>query len=123
MNTPLRTFAKAGVADAGAALQGAIQHIKDVATQSEATSAAIKIFGAKAGPELADAIRSGRLEVEQFLTKIKEGPDTINRAAKETMSFGEQVDLMRNKVMLALEPIGDRVPAAPAHTPPTRLTV
>jgi TP901 family phage tail tape measure protein len=112
MNTALKNFAKEGVADAGEALQGAIAHIKQAATESEATAAAIKVFGAKAGPELADAIRTGRLEVEQFIAKVREGPDTINRAAQETMGFAEQVEVMRNKVMLALEPIGVRLIAA-----------
>src|SRR5262245_15061879 len=109
MNKALATFAKEGVTDVGAALRGTIEQIKNAATQSEATAAAMKVFGAKAGPELAEAIRAGRLEITQLIEKIQESPDTINRAAKETMSFGEQVDLMRHKVMEALEPIGVRL--------------
>jgi TP901 family phage tail tape measure protein len=119
MNTALKTFAKAGVADVGAALQGVIQHIKDTATQSEATAAAIKVFGAKAGPELADAIRSGRMEIGEFLTKIREGPDTINKAAEANRGFAEQVKIMRERVTEALEPIGIRLVQAFEQMLPT----
>lgn len=97
-------LAKAGedVPDTFRRVVGEIENAEDA---SEATRLAIELFGQRAGPDLADAIQNGQFAVEEMVAAIADGSDTIRGAGKETMSMGEQFELVKNRVFVALEPI------------------
>lgn len=101
----LITFAKAGEAPTQA-LQRMISEIKKAGSASAANKLAVEVFGARAGPDMAAAIREGRFEIQQLIKDLDRSRDTINQAAKDTESFSEKWGKLRNAVTLALEPLG-----------------
>jgi TP901 family phage tail tape measure protein len=88
-----------------------IARIKEAKTPIEAAGIAQEIFGKKGGV-MADAIRSGRLNIDAMVESISKGTDTINKASLETMDFGEQWQLTKNRLMVAFQPAAAKVFAA-----------
>lgn len=75
----------------------------------EATNLANKIFGARSGAGFIDALKQGKLNVEDFAKATGAGTDTIKGAAEDTYDFAEQWQLFKNKALVELEPIATRV--------------
>lgn len=73
---------------------------------------AMETFGARAGPDMFAAISEGRFDFEALSSSIAGGSDTIMAASRDTRDFGEQWQIIKNRVMLALEPVATRVFAA-----------
>ena len=86
-----------------------IQSIKDAGTASEANVIAIKIFGARAGPDMAAAIQEGRFELEDYLDVIQNGEDTILKAAEDTRDWRQSLQELKNTIAIALEPVATKV--------------
>lgn len=105
----LGNFARDGVTDTKEALEGYIEAIQKAGSTGEANAIAMEIFGAKAGPDMAAAIREGRFEIDDLLKILDESPETINGAAAATADLAESWTLLKNKAMVALEPIGNAV--------------
>lgn len=66
---------------------------------------AIKLFGARAGPQLVEAIQEGKLQVADLENSIALGSDTINKAAGDTEHLGERLTELKNRLMVFVEPI------------------
>ena len=62
----------------------------DIAT---ATTKAIEVFGAKAGPDLADAIKGGRFEYSEMLKVLEGSTGTVNATYEETQSGIDKINL------------------------------
>lgn len=62
----------------------------DIAT---ATTKAIEVFGAKAGPDLADAIKGGRFEYSEMLKVLKDSTGTVENTYEETQSGIDKINL------------------------------
>ncbi len=105
MRTGLGKLAKAGEEPAET-FKRLIKTIGEMSSKSDAGKLAIEAFGIKAGPQLASAIQNGRFAIDDLLKSIKDSPETINKAAKATDGFAEQFLVLKNKVLLALEPVG-----------------
>lgn len=99
-------FAKENI-DFKTGLQSSIQIIKDAPTDLEATRNAIGLFGEKAGPELAKAIREGNFELDQFVTNIRNSGESVADALAATDGLPEAFQQLSNVVMDALKPLGD----------------
>ena len=108
MRQALGRFARAGESapDAMARLTDEIRTMED---PTAATARAMEIFGARAGPDMAAAIREGRFDLGELFTTITDGTDTINGAADDTADFAEKFQILKNKVLVALEPVATRV--------------
>jgi TP901 family phage tail tape measure protein len=102
----LARMAKAGIQDVAGAFRVLVQEIKTLPETGAAVAKAIEVFGAKAGPDMALAIREGRLELDALIDAIANGKDTINAAAADSEQFSEVWGRVRNSVLLALEPLG-----------------
>lgn len=102
----LSNMAKAGVTDAGQAFEYLTQKIKDTKNPLEATKLAMELFGKRAGPDMAEAIRQGRFAIEDLQKTIAGSSDTILKAAGETKDFAESWTLLKNKATEAIEPLG-----------------
>lgn len=83
--------------------------IENAGSASEANGLALELFGARAGPDMAAAIREGRFELDSLVDTISNGSSTIEGAAADTADFSEKWTLFKNRVLLALEPIAMRV--------------
>lgn len=99
-------FAKENI-DFKTGLQSSLSIIKNAPTDLEATRNAIGLFGEKAGPELAKAIREGNFELDQFVTNIRNGGESISDALAATDGLPEAFQQLSNVVMDALKPLGD----------------
>lgn len=83
--------------------------IKNAGDAGDANAIALELFGAKAGPDMAAAIREGRFELGDLLGVIESGSETINAASEETMDWSEQWQMFKNNAMIALEPVAKGV--------------
>lgn len=100
----LKSFLTAGK-DPGKELQRTLRGVQDGTISS---AAALKIFGARAGPQLVEAIKSGRFEVDKMTAALGKG-DTINKAAKDTADLSESWQVFKNKALLKIEPVATRI--------------
>lgn len=70
-----------------------LKEIEETPDIAEATTKAIEIFGAKAGPDLADAIKGGRFEYEDFLELLEDSQGTVEETYEETQDGYDKVQL------------------------------
>ncbi len=90
-----------------------MEGMEDVMARVEAgtfTAAdAMETFGARAGPDMFAALQEGRFSIDELVGQIVDGSDTINQAAEDTESAGEKWERLKNRIMLALEPLATEV--------------
>jgi TP901 family phage tail tape measure protein len=107
----LSTFAKAGKDPQqalGKTVDG-IQALIDKGDQAGAIDLAGKVFGTRGATQFVTAVQAGRLNLED-LSKVTEGnTNTIIGSTRATEDFGERLTLLKNRVLLALEPVANRV--------------
>lgn len=71
----------------------------------EANAAAIELFGTRAGPDMAAAIREGRFEIDDFIAQMDAGGAGILETAEATETWKEKLLKLRNKALVKLEPV------------------
>lgn len=106
------TFDKLGISlkdGPAAALQEVFEALDQAPSDLRANALAFEVFGARAGPDMAAAVREGRFELDDLLKTIEGGKDTIRDAAEDTYDFGEQWTRLKNNVFVALEPVASDV--------------
>lgn len=81
----------------------AIESAPDIAT---ATSMAIEVFGQKAGPDLADAIKGGRFEYQDFLQLIQDSSGIVSQTFEEQQDPWDQWKTTVNELKLAGAELG-----------------
>jgi TP901 family phage tail tape measure protein len=101
----LKNFAKSGEEPA-AALIRLVAEIKNAGSEAEANTKAFQVFGQRAGIDMARAIREGRFDLDELIQTLQNSRETINQAAADTKSLSEKFVELRNKVMVAVEPLG-----------------
>ena len=89
--------------DAGVLISETFTAIKAAPDATSAAGIAMDVFGAKAGPKLAAAIRDGKLGYEELMASLAKG-DSISKAAKETADFAEKWGEFKNTMMLEIAP-------------------
>jgi phage-related minor tail protein len=99
----LGKFAKAGE-DPVKSLAEVTDKIKNAGTAAEANALAFETFGARAGADMADAIRGGRFEIGALFDEVSGGTDSISKASTETADWKEKLGELGNKAKVALEP-------------------
>ena len=99
----LGKFAKAGE-DPVKSLAEVTDKIKNAGTAAEANALAFETFGARAGADMADAIRGGRFEIGALFDEVSGGTDSISKASDETADWKEKLGELGNKAKVALEP-------------------
>ena len=108
MKIGLANFAKAGE-EPKEALIRMTEAIKNAGSQAEANKLAIEVFGQRAGPDMAAAIREGRFELDDLLATLDGSTETINKAAEDTYDFGEKWVMFKNKLATVFEPLGTKL--------------
>jgi phage-related minor tail protein len=104
----LGKLAKAGK-DPADAFKEITDRIKGAGSEGEATAAAIEIFGQRAGPDLAAAVREGRFDLDELMGTLEGSEETIMDAGDQTKDFGEQWLMFKNRVLEVVEPVAKRV--------------
>lgn len=80
-----------------------IESTPDIAT---ATSKAIEVFGQKAGPDLADAIKGGRFEYQDFLQLVQDSTGIVSQTFEEQQDPWDQWKTTVNELKLAGAELG-----------------
>ncbi len=108
LKTSLGKLAASGV-PTGNALSRLIGSIRSAQTPTEAMKRAVELFGKKAGPELAAAIREGRFGVDEMAKSLATASGAIQKTAQGTDGFSEQWARTMNQAKVALEPLGTSI--------------
>lgn len=95
--------------DAESTFRRVTEEIANAGSASEANALALELFGARAGPDMAAAIREGRFELGELLDQVSGGTETINGAAADTDDWRQSLTLLGNNLKLFLEPIATGV--------------
>lgn len=101
-------FATEGI-DAKTGIAEMFDAIKSAKSSTEATALAVDTFGAKAGPKLADQIRSGKFSVDELTKAITDSSGAVIKTGEDTADFGERWTEFKNKAEVALEPLAGQV--------------
>lgn len=104
----LGQFSKAG-RDPKEALLETMDAIKNAGSAAEANQIAFEVFGARAGADMAAAIREGRFELGTLFDQVANGEETIQTASDDTKTYGERMSELGNKLKVALEPAAIKV--------------
>ena len=104
LNNAIVAFSKSGI-DAATGLKQAFEAIKNLRSPTEALNEAIAVFGTRAGTEMANAIRSGKVSLDDFEKSISEARGTVAATNEETETFGDKMAALWNKIKSAVEPI------------------
>lgn len=70
-----------------------LEEIKRTPNIAKATTKAIEVFGAKAGPDLADAIKGGRFEYADFVELLDNSKGAVKNTYAETQDGFDKVQL------------------------------
>jgi TP901 family phage tail tape measure protein len=71
-------------------------------------SLAMQVFGKRAGADMAEAIKQGRFNLDEYLKVFRKG-DTINKAARDTNDFSENMRIFGNRLKVAVRPAAEAV--------------
>lgn len=105
MRQALGRMAKEGIG-AEEGLKATIEAVKNAGSVSEANAISMELFGARAGPDMAAAIREGRFEVDDLIKSLNESGETIAKAGAESETFSDIMIQFKNQTQVALEPLG-----------------
>jgi 3-dehydroquinate dehydratase len=102
----LKNFAKDG-REPAEALQETFEAIENTASVAEANTMAFEVFGVRAGPDMAAAIREGRFELDDLIVAMNSGSDSISAAAEDTLTLSDKLAMLRNNIVSTLGPFGE----------------
>lgn len=101
----LKKFAKEGVTDTGKAFADLINRIKTMPDSTAAAGLAISYFG-RSGTAMSDAIRAGKVNVDELVNSIATAPGSVNKTATDVSTLSSKFGILTNNAKLAMEPLG-----------------
>jgi TP901 family phage tail tape measure protein len=81
--------------------QKTLEAIKACPDLASATAMAIEIFGQKAGPDLADAIKGGRFEINDYMKALDKSGGAVQSTYKEIADGGDKIATAFNAIKIA----------------------
>lgn len=111
MSKGLVTLAKAGEdpQEAFKRVTGELQGFVKSGDTASALDLASKVFGTKGAAQFVGALQSGKVNMDDLTAAVGASEDTILGLGKETADAAENWQLVKNKALLALEPLGTAV--------------
>lgn len=88
-------------------LRDTMAAIKGASSESEGLAIAMDVFGARAGPDMAAAIREGRFELDDAVTALQATGGGLEDASQRALTMGDRMGIMKSKIMTSLLPIGE----------------
>lgn len=108
MKKAIGTWGKAGK-DAGKEFKKTLDEIAKCPDIASATTKAIEVFGQKAGPDLADAIKGGRFEYEDFLKVVEQSEGQLENTFNDTLDPIDEVKVSLQELTLQGAELGGEV--------------
>ncbi|MCL2080231.1 MAG: phage tail tape measure protein [Oscillospiraceae bacterium] len=112
LNIVLNRMAKDGATNAEEAFNTLLQSIKDAPDILSATTIASEAFGARVGAKVADDIRAGRFEIEEFTNAISESGGTLDKMAAATLTSADRLQTLKNASNTLKIAIGEQLSPA-----------
>lgn len=111
MSKGLVTLAKDGEepADAMKRITEEISGYINEGNDAAALDLASQIFGTKGASQFVAAVQSGAMEIDEFTAQVSNSAGIIGETEARTLSFGEQVTMLKNKFLELIEPMGSAV--------------
>lgn len=106
MKTAIGKWGKEGK-DAREEFKKTLKEIEDTPDTAKATTKAIEVFGQKAGPDLADAIKGGRFEYEDFLKALDGSEGIVESTFEDIQHPADEAKVALNNLKLAGADLGD----------------
>lgn len=88
-------------------VKGFGEKLKNAGYLFDATRMASDRFGASVGRDLAVALQGGRVEFKGAMAALQGSGGILDRQSKAAMGFGERWGEMKNRITLALAPVGE----------------
>ncbi|EIR3700221.1 phage tail tape measure protein [Enterococcus faecalis] len=95
--------------NSGEEFKKVMQQIKDAPDIASATTLAIEAFGSKAGPDLADAIKGGRFEVDEYVKALEEAGGALDQTFDDMQDPPDQAKVAMNNIKLILNDLGQTI--------------
>lgn len=108
MKQAISTWGAAGK-DATKEFSKTMDAIKAAPDISTATAMAIETFGKKAGPDLADAIKGGRFEVDEYIKALQEAGGTVDNTYGAIVDEVDDSQLAMQRLQLAMHDTGETI--------------
>lgn len=98
--------------DAKVEFKKTLEEIAKCPDIASATTKAIEVFGTKAGPDLADAIKGGRFEFEEMLKLVESSSGQLDASFEATVDPADKAKVALNNLTLAGAALGDVIQSA-----------
>lgn len=108
MKKAISNWGKAGK-DSAVEFKKALEEIKSAPSIAAATTKAIEVFGAKAGPDLADAIKGGRFEVEQYINALNNAGGAVESTYGMVVDEVDDTQVAIQNMQVSLHDIGETI--------------
>lgn len=95
--------------DARVEFKKTLEEIATCPDIASATTKAIETFGAKAGPDLADAIQAGRFSVEEMTKVVEQSGGALENTYNAMLSPSDKAKVAMNNLTLAGAALGDAI--------------
>lgn len=105
----LNTLADKGIKNASEGFAYYINQIKEAPDVLESLTIANELFGRRVGSKIADDIRAGRFEVEEFVRALQEAEGILKRTAEEGKTTADKFNILKNNIVNVIAPISDRL--------------
>ncbi len=86
-----------------------LQLIGETPDIASATTMAIDVFGQKAGPDLADAIKGGRFSYEEFLAVVENSEGTLDGTYDGLLDGGARFEMAMQNVKESVATLGEAI--------------
>lgn len=106
LNIVLTRMAKNGAKNAEEAFRMLLHQIKTAPDLLTAVGIASEAFGSRVGAKVAEDIRAGRFEIDEYAASLLGAQGVLEGAAKDARTFGDEMRALRNASTVALAPLG-----------------
>ena len=108
MKKAISNWGKSGK-DSSKEFKKTLEEIKKAPSIADATTKAIEVFGAKAGPDLADAIKGGRFEYEKFLNVLENSQGALENTYDEVVDEADDVKIAMKNIKIQASEVGQEI--------------
>ena len=108
MKKAIGTWGKEGK-DATEEFKKTLKEIEKCPDIASATTKAIEVFGQKAGPDLADAIKGGRFEYSEFLDILEKSDGVLNETYSNIMDETDEAQISMKKLKIEFAEVGKEI--------------
>lgn len=84
-----------------------VEAIAETGDEAEANRMALELFGSRAGPDMAAAIREGRFSIDDLVASLGNSEGAVSDAAERTLRLSDRFKMLRNRVVSFLGPFGE----------------